>query len=845
MKSLIRYTFLVLYFFIQKGYSQTTYESGISFALAQERANSISNITYAYTFDIPEEKSLPIEASAQIQFHLSDPSKDIALDFTEKTVHSLDINSQKIKPILQSQHIILPKEHLTQGVNTLTIAFTAGNLSLNRNDDFLYTLLVPARASSVFPCFDQPDLKARFQLTLIVPEDWETIANGQKSATTITSHKKKIVYTETSKISTYLFAFAAGKFQTIEREIDGRNFVLYHRETDLEKVNRNLDTIFNQHEKAYQWLEHYTGIQNPYPDYEFVAIPSFQYGGMEHPGAIWYKASSLFLEEDPTRMSQMNRANLIAHEVAHMWFGNLVTMKWFNDVWLKEVFANFMAGKIIEPDFNDLNHSLLFIESNYPSAYRVDRSEGTHPIQQPLENLQDAGSLYGRIIYNKAPIVMKHLENKIGEAVLQKGLQAYLTQYQNSNATWDDLIDILSHVSQKDLSSWNQNWVKSAGMPHYTCYMNEDDELIIESVEHLYEQPLTIEVIHDSKITERHTLILNQLQQKIKLHTATPDFINLFGTGDEYGYYELDSKRIDWLMHHISSETDDTKRYTYWLTLYENFLHAKIPPNALLDTALNAVPTEQNPFILKKILSHIQYLNTVYFPSNNIVRTKSEQTIWNRLRHESNKSVKRSLWDAYQSLASSTEGLNRVYEIWNGNQSIDGLSFSENDRIEMSENLVLNQHPDWETILHKQYSIITNPDRKKRYAFLMDALSNHKSNQELFFKKIKSVENRTVENWVAEGLGFLHHASRTKSSIDYLLPTLELVEEFQQTGDIFFPNAILYNSFHTHSSDEALEVIRSFLANHPDYPDSLKKKILQNEDIIIRSNQVKRTYGFK
>lgn len=838
------YTLISLCFFIfnQISYGQTSYESGISLSLAQQRAQVISNITYTYTFDIPEEKKAPIEASAQIQFSLSDISQDIALDFTEKTVHNLTINTQKTNPILQSQHLILSKKNLKKGINTVNITFTAGNLSLNRNDDYLYTLLVPARASSVFPCFDQPDLKAEFELTLTVPKDWETIANGQKTSTTIISNKKKIEYSKTSKISTYLFAFAAGKFEKIERKIDGRNFVLYHRETDIEKVTRNLDTIFNQHAKAYQWLENYTEIKNPYPDYEFVAIPSFQFGGMEHPGAIWYKASSLFLEKSPTRMNQRKRANLIAHEVAHMWFGNLVTMKWFDDVWLKEVFANFMAGKIIQNDFQDINHNLLFIDSNYPYAYQVDRSKGTHPIQQKLGNLNNAGTLYGNIIYKKAPIVMKHLEDKIGEDILQRGLQIYLTKYQNSNATWDDLINILSETSAEDLSSWNQNWVKSAGMPHYKYSINDRNELIIQSIGPNYEQPLTIEVIKNNTVTEKHTSLINKPVQKLNLQTHNPDFINLFGNNSEYGYYELNQKGIDWLMNHITLENDDTKRYTYWLILYENFLNAKIPPHELLNTALNTVSTEKNPFILKIVLSYIQRINTIYFnPSSDFV-TEIEQTLWNRLTNESNKNLKRSLWNTYQALAYNRTGLDKVYEIWSGNQTIEGLQFSEHDYIKMSQNMVLNKHHQWETILNKQYIMINNPDRKKHFSFLMDALSNNSNKNDAFFKKIESNENREVESWVEEGLGFLHHPSRRKNSIQYILPTLNLLKEFQQTGDIFFPSGVLNSTFSSHSSNEALQVIDSFLRSKPNYPDALKKKILQNEDIIIRNNLIKNRY---
>lgn len=157
---------------------------------------------------------------------------------------------------------------------------------------------------------------------------------------------------------------------------------MYYRETDSVKVKRNSDEVFSLHAKSLAWLEDYTAIKYPFGKFDFVLIPSFQYGGMEHPGSIFYNESSLFLDENPPVNRKLARASVIAHESAHMWFGDLVTMDWFNDVWLKEVFANFMAAKIVHPSFPEINHNLRFLLAHYPGAYEVDRSSGTNPILQ-------------------------------------------------------------------------------------------------------------------------------------------------------------------------------------------------------------------------------------------------------------------------------------------------------------------------------------------------------------------------------------------------------------------------------------------------------------------------------
>ena len=211
---------------------------------------------------------------------------------------------------------------------------------------------MPARAHQAFPCFDQPDLKARWSLALDVPEGWQVARQRRRArARRAATGRTRVRFAETQPVSTYLFAFAAGKFSVEQAERNGRTFRMFHRETDAAKVARNRDAIFDLHASALDWLEKYTAIPYPFGKFDFLLVPAFQFGGMEHPGAIFYNANGLLLDESATQDQMLGRASVIAHETAHMWFGDLVTMRWFNDVWMKEVFANHMAAKIVNPAF--------------------------------------------------------------------------------------------------------------------------------------------------------------------------------------------------------------------------------------------------------------------------------------------------------------------------------------------------------------------------------------------------------------------------------------------------------------------------------------------------------------
>ncbi len=442
-------------------------DPGVSEALARERAAAISSVRYQLQFLIPPERAERVTGNVTVRFVLR-PASQVVLDFEQPRDHvgKVAVNGAAVEPAFINGHIVFPSSALKAGENSIAIEFVSGDEALNRNDDFLYTLFVPARARLAFPCFDQPDLKARYRLQVALHPnlDWEVVSNGEEGLRTFSSNRY-FSFVETPPLPTYLFSFAAGKFSIDTAERNGRTFRMFHRETDTAKVARNRETLFDLHAKALAWLEDYTGIKYPWGKFDFVLIPSFQFGGMEHAGAIFYNASSMMLDESATQNQLLSRASTIAHETAHMWFGDLVTMRWFNDVWMKEVMANFMAAKIVNPSFPEVDHELRFLLAYYPGAYTIDRTAGANPIRQPLANLNEAGSLYGNIIYDKAPIIMRQLEQILGERVFRDGLREYLKKFAYSNATWLDLVKILDDRTPENLAAWSRAWVEQRGRP--------------------------------------------------------------------------------------------------------------------------------------------------------------------------------------------------------------------------------------------------------------------------------------------------------------------------------------------------------------------------------------------
>ena len=339
-------------------------EPGVTNELADLRKKQLTNIKYNISFIIPDSVQDKITGSVSIEFDFSNQNNEpLILDFRNEPsdIKSVKAERKKINYQFKNEHLIIPAKYLKNGKNILEIDFIAGERALNRNKEYLYTLFVPDRACTAFPCFDQPSLKASFKPVLTIPENWVGVANSPLIKKETNQNRKTFYFAETEPISTYLFSFVAGKFQSVTQNRDNREITMFHRESDSAKVNRNTDKIFELKFSALKWLEEYTQVKYPFTKMDFIVIPSFQYSGMEHPGAVLYRDSKLFLDESATIRDELNRANLIAHETAHMWFGDLVTMEWFSEVWLKEVFANFMADKIVNPQFPNINHNLNFL----------------------------------------------------------------------------------------------------------------------------------------------------------------------------------------------------------------------------------------------------------------------------------------------------------------------------------------------------------------------------------------------------------------------------------------------------------------------------------------------------
>ncbi len=832
---------------------------GIPLELATRRAAIITNVRYELSLAVPREQTQPLTGTMTARFQLSDASQPLVFDFAPGAdkVRRVAVGGMTVSHAYVTDHIVVPAAALTAGATEIRIEFTAGDASLNRNPDFLYALFVPARAHLAIPVFDQPDLKARWTLKLTYPGEWVAVSNGAPSqAGQITfwdgpagsGSAVTATFAETEPLSTYLFSFVVGDFKVETAERNGRTFHMFHRETDAAKVARNKDAIFDLHARALAFMEDYTGLPYAFGKFDFVAIPSFQFGGMEHAGKVLYNASSLLLDESASQNQYLGRASVISHETAHMWFGDLVTMRWFNDVWMKEVFANFMAAKIVNPSFPEVNHDLRFLFAHYPAAYDVDRTPGANPIRQPLANLNEAGSLYGAIIYQKAPVIMRHLEALLGETSFRNGLREYLGAHRFGNATWSDLIEVLDQRTPVDLAAWSKAWVESAGRPTITTELDVKDGRIASLA------------FSQSDAQERGLVWPQQLRVTMALPDGTrtldvalngartvvreaagwpaPQYVLPNGGGWAYGGFVLDPASRDHLAAHVSDIPDVLTRGATWVTLWDALLERSVSAATVVDTALAAVTVEPDEQSRARVLGYMasawwRFLSPAERASRAVV---AEATLRAGLDRATTAGQKSAWFGAIRRIVTSPDTLAWLTRVWDKTEAVEGLPLAEADYSTLALELAVRDVPRAGEILTGQLARIDNPDRKARFAFIMPALSGDAAVRERWFLALGDLANRRREPWVLDGLDYLHHPLRASQSAKYVRPSLDLLWEIQKTGDIFFPKRWMDATLGGYSSGDTAGDVRRFLATLPaDYPVRLRNIVLQSADELFRA----------
>ncbi len=835
LQTLILFSLVALFSLTTVSAQDHRYDAGVSRELAEWRKTTIKDVRYELYFDLVEDRgvawlrfNLDAPQEVIIDFRNTDLVRDVTMPDSGESIHK--------ECTLANEHIVVPASETRAGRNSIDIIFSVDNQSLNRKPDFLYTLLVPDRARTLFPCFDQPDMKATYELHLAIPEDWVAISNTATRELDyvkewsdyyfdepLAEDMKVVSFEPTEPLSTYLFSFVAGKFDSRTYDDGNHRFTAYYRETDPKRLAQ-LDTIFDQVAASLEWLEEYTGIDYPFAKYDLIMLPGFQYGGMEHTGATLYNDSQMFLGENPTLDEELRRIQLIAHETAHMWFGDYVTMEWFNDVWTKEIFANYFAARMTEPLFPEVNHRLNRLKTYTHAAYNEDRTAGNTSIRQELDNLNNAGLIYGQTIYNKAPIVMDKIVELMGEEAFRAGIQEYLRTYAYGNATWNDLVAILDKHSKEDITTFSEAWVEKARMPFIDLVYGKGRYTIYDQYPQ-WAQRFNCYVEYKNGKTEIVEVEIKPGNKGYTFpHNAKIVIPNCDGRG--YGLFGLQLETIELMMNNFGEVEDDLMRQSMVTMLNEVYewrnIETECSVYAWLDFLIDYIPREKNYLIASTLNGYLTK------PMLEVGTAEDEARIWEIATTCDNPALSRRLKMTLAHVMRSEEVCAKMYDMWSAESD---KMLNESDYMTLAYELAVRYPERYNEIYTAQLERISNADRRNQFEYIMRGTHPDVEVRDALFESLMEPANRRIEPWTATLLGYLNHHLRQEEALKYIYRGLEEMQEVQRTGDIFFPRNWAGALLGGHTSDKAKAEVERFLSDHPDYPRLLRNKILQAADM--------------
>jgi aminopeptidase N len=841
---------------------------GIPPDLARLRAQQLKDVRYQLSFTITP-KSDSISGHEELRFVQNADDRGILpewLDFREGSISSLTVNGQPASTEIHNGHVELPAKLLKLDENVVVIDFkapvAAAGKAITRFEDkddgseYIYTLFVPMDAEMAFPCFDQPDLKAKFKLSVTAPEDWTVISNtdgheaNRENAGAAGQHQ--IEFAETKPISTYLFAFAAGPFQKVHDTpgLPG----LYVRKSKLQKAEAEAESVQRITADGIKYLSDYFAQPFPFPKYDLVMIPGFAYGGMEHAGATFLREESILFRTAPTHSDRLNRDILLLHELTHQWFGDLVTMRWFDDLWLKEGFAQYMAYHALNSLKPNENVWKRFYQAIKPGAYAIDSTQGTTPIYQDIPNLKDAKSAYGAIVYSKAPGVIKQLAFVVGEDQFRDGLRLYLKEHAYGNAEWNDLVKALERTSRKPLGPWADAWIKRRAMPQvdveWSCETKGDSSRTgITLTQH--------DVLNEGGLWPIATKVLvnygkTETQTRIEWKTAKTEFITGKGgdcphyvfanyQDEAYGRFLLDPVSRKSVMPQIGTMEDVFKRTLLWGSLWDSVREAEMDPREYIDLALKNLPTEHDESLAQSTIGRtITALHRYVSPEVRVqLAPKMESLAADQMLHSPSQDMRITWFRALRGVAETANARAQLKDMLNGKLVVPGVELRPLDRWNIVEALIAQNDADAPAVLAAEEKRDPSGDGKK-YAYMAAAARSDAETKKHYFDEYLHDAARP-EDWIELSLGSFNWWNQSDLTLPYLGPALDALPQVKRERKIFFMLAWLNAFIGGQQSAAAQKQVHEFLQSAALDKD-LRLKILEVVDELDRTVKIKARY---
>jgi aminopeptidase N len=584
---------------------------------ARDRTASLTVTSYQIELDL-DRGDTTFHSTSRISFESLD-GKATFFEVCAEELEAVELNGEALDLALLGRDRF-PLDPV-QGGNVVevkaTMRYSHDGEGLHRTVDpedgrsYVYAMTFLDAAPRVFACFDQPDLKAEVSLRVKVPKDWTIVGNGRAHGVGLDVEDGGTdgwwELTKTRRLSTYLVTLVAGPYHSVLSQHDGIALGLHCRQSLAPHLDKDADELFTLTGQCFDEYHRLFGIRYPFGDYHQVFVPEFNAGAMENPGCVTF-ADEMVFKAQATDAQRSDRANTVAHEMAHMWFGDLVTMQWWDDLWLNESFADYMGHRICAEVTRFTDSWLLFALHNKSWGLDADQRSSTHPVAgNGSPDAHSALTNFDGISYAKGAVALRQLNSYLGDEAFIAGIVDHLTAHSYGNATLADLVASWERASGGSLAEWTHSWLRTSGADTLSVRQGSP-----ATIERRNGSPEGVSRIHAIKVTsydETGTastvpVVLTEPSTEVDLDASGGAALVLPDSQDEsWARISLDPTAIAKLPSLLPRIDDAVSRAVIWGALRDGLLDARISPDTYLGVVQAALPREPEDVIVGRVLT--------------------------------------------------------------------------------------------------------------------------------------------------------------------------------------------------------------------------------------------------
>ncbi len=823
--------------------------------VAETRSSLVSTTSYTLELTL-KEQAAEYRGRCLVEFDYRRDSTDhLKLDFITKEIHALTLNGKATEEYLKEDFAVyLNEDHLREGRNTLEIIYTSVFDNTGSgfhkfhdpedNAEYMHTDFEPYDAHRLFPCFDQPDIKASYQLTVTGPSKWTYIHNTRPEHTRTNGDEITITFKRTPLFSTYLFALVVGPYTRWEDRYNEVPLGIYCRKSLAKYMDA--DNIFAITREAMGTLEAYFDYPYPYDKYDQVFVPEFNFGAMENVGCVTFSEHYVFRNKK-LYSEHLDRANTITHEMVHMWFGDLVTMKWWNDLWLNESFADYLSyfamskGKLFS---DSLEH--MYVRKEW--AYQQDQYSTTHPIASSARDTIEAFSNFDGISYSKGASVLRQLQYFIGDEAFRTAIGHYFKRFAEKNTTLDDFLAIMTETSGIDIIAWSRQWLETTGVNTLLSCI-DNGRLMIEQQgsaknniirQHALEftgyrldgnalvEHETQKIIIDGKNAEAQ---LKPDTAFVILNTHDHDYVKVFYSENDIAIARKSLQTIE----------DPFARRLLWGSLWQMVRDNAFAPTDFIEMGIELGMNEKDLSILNShIIAKIKAIVSVYLTDDNraIWMPRLNTMARERLARSGNSEQEQIIWfGLLLETALLHDELVYLHALVTGTESIASLEIDQEKRWNIIARLMAFGHSEAENLFRNEQEL-DKSDLGQKKAFMVEASRPQSEVKETCWKAFTEQSSRSTD-YLRYGMKGFHWRTQKELLAPYVDRFFEALEKVYTDRDVHYSGAFGHALFpQWNQTPGMLHKINTFLNekgdNGSELPALLRKMLIEQADDLKR-----------